>query len=289
MSSGNRSNDPNETRHPSGSSSASIPALEDRAFLERDDLRHFRIALDYLKPELALKDEGVESTVVVFGSARIVEKSVAEGRVRALRDAAAANPGDEALGRSLKVAEQLLAKSRYYDVARDLARLVSTTCQIDGKCGFVVTTGGGPGIMAAGNRGAHDVGAKSIGLNIALPHEQFPNPYITPALNFSFRYFAMRKMHFVLRAKAFVAFPGGYGTFDELFETLCLVQTKRSNPVPVVLVGREFWSRAFDVEFLVKEGVITEEEARLFTICETADEIWAHIVDWWRRRGESVV
>lgn len=266
-----------------------IPSMQDRQFLERDELRPFRLAIDYLKPEMMLQEEGVESTIVVFGSTQIVERSAAESRVNALREVAAKSTGDEALARKLRVAERLLAKSVYHDVARELSRIISSTCQIGGKCEFVVVTGGGPGIMEAGNRGAFDVGAKSVGLNIALPHEQFPNSYITPSLCFNFHYFAMRKMHFMKRAKALVAFPGGYGTFDELFETLCLVQTKRMPPVPVVLVGKEFWSRAFDVRFLVEEGVIAEEDAELFVMCETAEEIWAHIVDWWARRGERVV
>ncbi len=271
------------------SSASYIPSLEDRRFLEREELRPFRLAIDYLKPEMILEEESVRSTIVVFGSTQVVERGAAEARVRSLRDALAASPGDAVLEKRLHVAERLLAKSVYYDTAREFGRIVSSTCQVGGRCDFVVMTGGGPGIMEAANRGAHDVGAKSVGLNISLPHEQFPNSYITPALSFNFRYFAMRKMHLMMRAKALVAFPGGYGTLDELFETLCLVQTRRMPPVPIVLVGREYWSRAFDAAYLVDEGVISEADAQLFTMCETAEEIWAHIVDWWRRKGESVV
>lgn len=269
-------------------SASYIPSLEDRKFLSRDELRPFRLAIDYLKPEMTLQEEGVLSTIVVFGSTRIVDRVAAQARVKALRDAAATRPEDTALARRLRIAERILEKAGYYDVAREFGRIVSSTCQIGGRCDFVVMTGGGPGLMEAANRGAFDAGAKSVGLNITLPHEQFPNSYITPSLCFNFHYFAIRKMHLIMRAKALVAFPGGFGTFDELFETLCLVQTKRMAPVPIVLVGKDYWSRAFDVGFLVDEGVIEEEDAALFTTCETAEEIWAHIVDWWRRRGESV-
>jgi uncharacterized protein (TIGR00730 family) len=187
------------------------------------------------------------------------------------------------------VAERVLAKSRYYDVAREFGRLVSGVCQLDGRCDFVIVTGGGPGIMEAGNRGAFDVGAKSIGLNITLPHEQFPNPYISPELCFQFRYFGLRKMHFMKRAKALVAFPGGYGTFDELFEALTLIQTEKIRPRPVVLVGKEFWQSAFDAEFLAAEGVIDPEDVELFSYAETAEEIWNAILAWYRAQGEEIV
>lgn len=270
-------------------SASYIPSLEDRTFLDRDEIRPFRLAFDYLKPEITLLEEGVESTIVIFGGTRIVERETAAARLEALRQAAATSPQDRVLESRIRVAERILAKSGYYEVARELGRIVSSTCQVGGKCEFVVMTGGGPGIMEAGNRGAFDVGAKSVGLNIRLPHEQFPNSYIAPSLCFNFHYFAMRKMHFLKRAKALVAFPGGYGTFDELFETLCLVQTRKMPAVPVILVGREFWSRAFDVSFLVEEGVVDPADAELFVVCETAEEIWAHIVDWWRRHGESVI
>ncbi len=266
-----------------------IPSFEDRHFLLRDEIRPFRLAMDYLKPEMTMQEQEVDSTIVVFGSARIVERDVAQARVQALEAAAAAKTGDAVLAAKLQAARRLLAKSAYYEVARELARIVSTTCQIGGKCEFVIATGGGPGIMEAGNRGAWESGAKSVGFNITLPHEQAPNSYITPSLCFNFHYFAMRKLHLLKRARALVAFPGGYGTFDEIFEMLCLVQTTKIPPLPIVLVGREFWSRAFDVEYLVGEGVIDEADASLFVVLETAQEIWAHIVDWWRRRGETIV
>ncbi|HET9888235.1 MAG TPA: TIGR00730 family Rossman fold protein [bacterium] len=270
-------------------SHSQIPSLQDKLFLERDELRPFRLGIDYLKPELTLTEENIDSTIVVFGSTRIDDPVVAKARVDALHAAAERNPQDAALRGRLAIAERLLANSKYYDVARELGRIVSTTCQIGGRCEFVVMTGGGPGLMEAANRGAHDVGAKSVGLNITLPMEQFPNSYITPSLSFNLRYFAIRKMHLVKRARALVAFPGGYGTFDELFEVLCLVQTKRLDPVPVVLVGKEFWSRAFNVQFLADEGVIDPADVNLFAMFETAEEVWAYIVDWWQRKGVSVV
>jgi uncharacterized protein (TIGR00730 family) len=271
------------------SSPSHIPALEDIAFLHRDELRPFRLAIDYLKPELTLQEEKVNSTIVVFGSTRIDDPEREKSHVAALRAALERSPDDAVLRRTLAIAERMLANSKYYDVARELGRIVSTTCQVGGQCEFAIMTGGGPGLMEAANRGAHDVGAKSVGLNITLPMEQYPNSFITPALSFNFMYFAMRKMHLVKRARALVAFPGGYGTMDELFEVLCLVQTKRLDPVPVILVGKEFWSRAFDVQFLVDEGVIDELDASLFTTLETAEEIWAHIVDWWQRKGVHIV
>ncbi|MGH7180519.1 MAG: TIGR00730 family Rossman fold protein, partial [Nitrospiraceae bacterium] len=172
------------------------------------------------------------------------------------------------------VARRQLELSRYYDVAREFSRLVSSTCQIDGRCDYVMVTGGGPGIMEAANRGAADVAAKSIGLNITLPHEQHPNPYITPRLSFQFRYFAIRKMHFLIRAKALVAFPGGFGTLDELFETLTLLQTGKTQNVMVVLVGRDFWERLINWQLLVENGLIAQQDLQLFQYVETAQEAW---------------
>ena len=174
-------------------------------------------------------------------------------------------------------ARRVLAKSRYYDEAREFGRIVSSTCQKEGLCDFVVVTGGGPGVMEAANRGAFDVGAKSAGFNIVLPHEQFPNPYITPGLCIYFHYFATRKMHFLMRAKALVAFPGGYGTLDELFETLTLIQTRKMPPVPIVLFGREFWERAINLPYLVEEGTIAPEDLDLVSYAETPAEAWETI------------
>ena len=176
------------------------------------------------------------------------------------------------------IARRQLALAKYYDIAREFGRLVSATCQVDGRCDYVIVTGGGPGLMEAANRGAADVGAKSIGLNITLPHEQHPNPYITPELCFQFRYFAIRKMHFLIRAKALVAFPGGFGTLDELFETLTLLQSGKARNVAVVLVGKEFWERVINWQWLVENGLISPDDLHLFHYAETAKEIWDLIV-----------
>ncbi len=223
---------------------------------------------------------------MVFGSTRIVEPDAARARVAQLQVELDARPDDAQLGSHLRTAQAILAKSHYYSTAREFSRLVAAETTDDG---LVVMTGGGPGIMEAANRGASDLQAKTIGLNITLPHEQYPNPYITPELCFQFHYFAVRKMHFLLRARALVAFPGGYGTFDELFETLTLVQTRKMRPLPVVLVGESFWRRAFDVDFLVEEGVIDEEDRELFWYAETAQDIWDGLKLWYERTGEALI
>jgi uncharacterized protein (TIGR00730 family) len=233
-----------------------------------------------LKPEMTLFENGVRSTIVVFGGTQILERAESEKRLAVARAAAAANPQDRAVAREVSRLERLLAKSGYYDSAREFARIVSSTCQVDGSCDYVVVTGGGPGIMEAANRGAHDVAAKSVGLNITLPHEQIPNPYITPELCFQFHYFALRKMHFVLRAKALVVFPGGFGTLDELFEVLTLRQTKRMQAIPVILFGRDYWSRVLDFQFLADEGVIADEHLRLFEFAETPERAWEIICNF---------
>jgi len=259
-----------------------IPADRDLSFLQRDELRPFRLGLELLKPELIQKEQGIRSTIVVFGSARLVEPRVARDKLSRVQTLAREDPGNVALKQALALAQRQVALSHYYDEARQFGRLVSATCQIDGQCDYVIVTGGGPGIMEAANRGAADAGAKSIGLNISLPHEQYPNPYITPALCFQFRYFALRKMHFLLRAKALVAFPGGFGTLDELFETLTLLQTGKASGVAVILVGRSFWERLIDWQLLVNDGFINPEDLDLFQYAETAQETWDLIV---RRHG----
>lgn len=253
-------------------------ADQDVDFLNRDETRGLRLQVDYLKPELLLAAHGIQDTIVVVGSTRIGEPAAAQRRVTALREALAGRPGDRDLARRLEVAERILANSVYYDVAREFGRLVGDGARPGVHA--VITTGGGPGIMEAANRGAFDVGAESIGFNIALPHPQFPNPYITPELCFRFHYFALRKLHFLLRAKALVAFPGGYGTLDEVFEALALVQTRKIRPFPIVLVGERFWRRAFDVDFLVEEGVIEPEDRELFWFAETAPDILDGIRHW---------
>ncbi len=253
-------------------------AEEDLALLKSPDLRGVRLELELLKPELVQQAHGIESTIVVFGGTRVVESPEAKARLDAARQALAADPQDTQKQRAVRIAERIADKSRYYDEAREFARIVSSTCQKRGRCEFVVVTGGGPGIMEAANRGAHDVGAKSIGLNITLPHEQYPNPYITPELCFQFRYFSVRKMHFLMRAKALVAFPGGFGTLDELFVALTLIQTGKTGPVPVILFGREFWENLINWEFLVEEGTITPEDLNLISYADTATEAWDMIV-----------
>jgi uncharacterized protein (TIGR00730 family) len=249
-------------------------ADQDIEFLSRDELRPVRLQLELLKPEIIQQEEGISSTVVVFGSARLVEPREARRRLDEAEAALAAAPRDPDLQRRASIARRHLALSPFYDEAREFGRLVSTTCQADAHCEYVVVTGGGPGIMEAANRGAADAGAKSMGLNITLPQEQRPNPYITPTLCFQFRYFALRKMHFLLRAKALVAFPGGFGTLDELFETLTLLQTQTVTGVTVVLVGRAFWERLINWPMLVEEGLIGPHDLGLFHYAETAREAW---------------
>lgn len=249
-------------------------ANEDLDFLSRDDLRPVRLQLELLKPELLQQQEGIHSTIVVFGSARLIEQADARKRAAEAEAALAQTPDDPDRRQAVAVARRQLALSPFYSQAREFGRLVSQTCQIDGRCEYVIVTGGGPGIMEAANRGAADVGAKSIGLNIALPHEQAPNPYITPNLCFQFHYFALRKMHFLLRAKALVAFPGGFGTLDELFEALTLIQTGKVADVTIVLMGRSFWDRLINWPLLIEEGMIAPHDVQLFRYAETAQEAW---------------
>ena len=260
----------------------------DLDFLARASMRGVRLQIDYFKPELLFEEHRIRHTIVVFGSTRISEPAAAQRKVDALKAALAADTSNKDLARRLAIAERILAKSQYYEVAREFGRLVSAMNQTANGQHRVVVTGGGPGIMEAANRGAFDIGAKSIGLNISLPHEQYPNPYITPDLCFNFHYFAMRKLHFLLRAKALVAFPGGYGTFDELFEVLTLVQTRKIKPIPVVLVGESYWRGAVNLDFMVDEGVIDEEDRELFWFAETAQEIWNGILHWHDASGEPL-
>lgn len=264
-------------------------ADEDVEFLNTYETRGVRLQIDYLKAELALERLGVQGTLVVFGGTRIQEPAAAKRCVEELRAALAAHPGDAALTRRLACAESLLEKSRFYEIARELGRLVAAAGGGPKDDRLLVMTGGGPGIMEAANRGAFEAGARSVGLNITLPHEQYPNPYIAPELCFRFHYFAIRKLHFLLRAKALIAFPGGYGTFDELFETLTLVQTRTIRPVPVILVCEAYWRRAFDVDFLVDQGVIDAEDKGLFWYAETAREIWEGILKWYEEAGNPLL
>jgi len=239
-------------------------AFQDTEFLLREDLRPVRFQLELLKPELLMNEANIASTFVFYGSARVPEPAKAKALLEAAR-----TDWDR------KVAERLVAKSHYYDEARKLAAKVSSFDKDkDGKRHFVVCSGGGPSFMEAANRGAQEAGHESIGLNIVLPHEQLPNVYVTPDLSFQFHYFALRKMHFLLRARAVAVFPGGFGTFDEMFELLTLIQTGKVRPLPILLFGREFWERVVDFPGLAEEGVISPHDLDLITWCETADEAW---------------
>ena len=245
-------------------------AFTDERFLLREELRPVRMQLELLKPEMIQQEQRIESTIVLFGSARIVPPDVAQLQVQAA-DAS----GDAAAVRRATIA---LEMSQYYDEARRFSSLVTERSRTLDTPIYVVT-GGGPGIMEAGNRGAHDVGGRSIGLNIVLPHEQAPNPYITPELCFQFHYFAMRKMHFVMRSIALVCFPGGFGTLDELFETMTLVQTGKSRARPILLFGRAFWEKLINFQHLVDSGMISAEDLGLFHYVETAEQAWARLAE----------
>lgn len=244
-------------------------AFRDTDFLLREELRPVRFQLELLKPEMLLDEAGVGSTLVMYGSARIPPPEAMATALAGAKDL----PEPERT-----IVERLAAKAKYYDEAYALARMVSEK-RIDeaGQRQFVICSGGGPSIMEAANKGAADAGADTIGLNIVLPHEQAPNPYVTPHLSFQFHYFALRKMHFLLRAKAVAVFPGGFGTFDEFFELLTLVQTGKLKPIPILLFGREFWERVVNWQALVEEGVIGARDLDLITWCETAEEAWQHI------------
>ena len=256
-------------------------AYADTEFLRRSELRPVRLQLELLKAELLQQEQGIESTVVIFGSTRIPEPDAARQRLAAAEAALAAAPDDPERVRLVAVARGIVAKSRYYVEAKRLAAMITAVSQRNGHRHFVVMTGAGPGIMEAANRGAHEAGGKSIGLSIALPLEERPNPYVTPELCFQFHYFAIRKMHFVLRARALVAFPGGFGTLDELFETLTLIQTRKVARVPVLLIGREYWQRVVDLDALVEEGTIDPVDRDLVTYVETAEDAWTLIRDFY--------
>jgi uncharacterized protein (TIGR00730 family) len=244
-------------------------AFTDEAFLLREDLRPVRMQLELLKPETILREEGVAATIVIFGSARLVPRVQAEDQL-----ARAEHGGNE---QAIAQARMALKMSHYYEEAREFSRLVTQASRtLEEK--IVVCTGGGPGVMEAGNRGASEAGGPSIGLNIVLPHEQAPNPFITPRLCFQFHYFALRKMHFLMRSVALVCFPGGFGTLDEMFEVLTLTQTGKVRRRPIVLVGHEFWSRLIDWQWLVDTGMIAAEDLQLFHVVETAEEAWGVLV-----------
>ncbi len=262
-----------------------VRAYEDVAFLNRGELRPVRLLLELQKAELVQNALGIRTTIVIFGSARIPDPAEARQAREEAERLLAGSPGDPALEKRAETARRVLEKSSYYEEARRFSHIVSSAFQGPGRRDLVVVTGGGPGIMEAANRGADEVGAYSIGHNITLPHEQEPNAYITPELCFQFHYFAVRKMHFLMRAKALVVFPGGFGTCDELFETLTLIQTGKMPPIPVILFGQKYWERAIDFEFFAQEGMISPEDRNLFSFADTAEEAWERISAYYRERG----
>lgn len=255
-------------------------AEQDLELLSRPELRPIRLQLELLKPEMSFVEHRIESTIVCFGGTQVVERSPAERRLEEAEAHLAANPDSTAASRNVQRAERLLAKASYYDCAREFGRIASTHSQKNSHRQYVVVTGGGPGIMEGANRGAFDVGAKSIGLNITLPHEQAPNAYITPELCFRFHYFALRKMHFLLRAKALVVFPGGFGTMDELFDALTLRQTGKLQKIPIILFGSEYWRNVINFQFLADEGVIADQDLELLSYADTAEQAWQLIIDF---------
>jgi uncharacterized protein (TIGR00730 family) len=253
-------------------------AYQDTDFLLRDDLRPVRFQLELMKPEVLLEEAGIGSTFVFYGSARIPSPERADMLVEAAKT-----------DTQRRIAERLKAKSHYYEVARELAQLASKVAPTaDGKRQFVVCSGGGPAIMEAANRGAADAGAESVGLNIVLPFEQAPNDYVTPHLSFNFHYFALRKMHFLIRARAVAVFPGGFGTLDEFFELLTLVQTGKTSVLPILLYGKDFWNRVVDFDALVEEGVVAPQDLDLFQFCETAEEGWNYVQDFYRKNAQPL-
>lgn len=266
------SSDTAQTRSPSFK-----PAYKDSDFLLRDELRPIRVHLELLKPELLQQEAGITSTLAVFGSSRISDRDEAEENLEQARRNLAANPSDAGLSKNVDIAAKILEKSHYYEMARELGRLVTVAAGENKRLQPVIITGSGGGIMEAANRGAHDAGGRSIGLNIVLPREQSPNAYVTPELSFQFQYFALRKMHFLMRAIALVVFPGGYGTLDELFETLTLIQTEKVERMPVLLFGEEYWKGIVNFERLVDEGMIDQQDFESFRYVETPAQAWQHI------------
>ncbi len=261
-----------------------VRAYEDLVFLRSDACRGIRLELEFLKPELVFQANQIESTIVIFGSARTLPPDVAEQRLAEACAKLSASPGDAKLRAQVAHCERLVQASHYYQVARDFAALITHECQIrklEPSRQFVVLTGGGGGIMEAGNRGAFDEGGVSAALNITLPFEQHPNEYITPDLNFLLHYFSIRKMHFLKRAKVLACFPGGFGTMDELFEALTLIQTKKIARMPVLMYGREFWDKLINWNMFVEQGMISPEDLDLLTYCETAEDGWNAIREFY--------
>ena len=262
-------------------------AQDDQVLLERTEMRGVRMLLELGKPELAFQEDNIESTVIVFGGTQIIERNASERRLSEARRNQAIDVEDPKLIREVQRNERLVELSHFYDDARQFARLVSIDNQCDEKRSYVVVTGGGPGIMEAANRGAFDVGCKSIGLNIKLPGEQQPNPFITPELCFQFKYFALRKFHFILRSVGAVLFPGGFGTLDEMFQTLTLRQTHRMQPIPIILFGHDYWSKVIDFNFLADSGVISHEHLDLFQYADTPESAWEKILQFNKKLADS--
>jgi uncharacterized protein (TIGR00730 family) len=250
-------------------------AFADTEFLLRRETRGIRLQLEMLKPDLAQTEAGIEHTVVVFGSARFTDMAVAQARLQAAELTGQAD--------AIAQAQAQVRNAQHYEHARTFARLVAQSCcSLPDDEKLFICTGGGPGIMEAANRGAHEAGALSVALNIVLPHEQHPNPYVTPHLSFKFHYFALRKMHFMMRAKALVAFPGGFGTLDELFEVMTLVQTRKARQVPILLFGTDYWRRLINMEVLVEEGTISREDLQLVRYVDTPEAAWQAIREFYQ-------
>lgn len=255
-----------------------LRAYEDLDFLNSPDCRGIRLELEYLKPEIQMSRMNVESTIVVFGSARLKSPDEAAELLKEAEAELVQNPGNAAVQQKVAKARQTLKNSQYYVMAREFAQIVTSYDQSEtARYQFVLATGGGGGIMEAGNRGASDLNGISVGLNITLPFEQAPNQYITPELSFQFHYFSVRKMHFMKRAKCLACFPGGFGTMDELFEALTLVQTGIIKPIPVLLFGKEFWTKLINWEYFVENGLISPGDLNLFHYCDSAEEGWSWI------------
>ena len=249
-------------------------AHEDRELLNSDEMRGVRMLLEINKPEKILEEQNILSTIIVFGGASLTDKSSIENRLELAKNSLTKDPSSSNLQREITRLKNLQSISHYYDSAREFAKIVSRQNQKEHCNSHVIVTGGGPGIMEAANRGAFDADCKSIGLNISLPNEQHPNAYITPGLCFKFNYFALRKFHFVMRSVAAVFFPGGFGTFDELFELLTLRQTGMKTQIPIILFGRDYWSKVINFQFLSDHGLISDEHMNLFQYADSASEAW---------------
>ena len=277
MSTHNRSDDPELVRKNLEliiSSNNYQLAHEDRELLNSDEMRGVRMLLEINKPEKILEEQNILSTIIVFGGASLTDKSSINNRLELAKNSLTKDPSSSDLQREITRLKNLQSISHYYDSAREFAKIVSRQNQKEHCNSHVIVTGGGPGIMEAANRGAFDADCKSIGLNISLPNEQHPNAYITPGLCFKFNYFALRKFHFVMRSVAAVFFPGGFGTFDELFELLTLRQTGMKTEIPIILFGRDYWSKVINFQFLSDHGLISDEHMNLFQYADSASEAW---------------